>query len=181
MTTRLQFKIAESESEKRAALQIIEAVFVHELGHTGVKPDGFDELSLLITAAVRGKTIAALRFIPDSPAGLPIEEHLELSGLRQAGVKLGEVSRLACLKEFRNYLVVFRGLGYFKELAQATGVSHLVIESLIRTQSLYRSLGFTPFGEPFCDRSVASLENDLRPNSVAMLARVADLRAKMVV
>lgn len=181
MTTPLVYKIAESDLEKRAAKKVIEDVFVHELGYAGVKSDRFDTLSLFIIALVSGKTIAALRLIQDSEEGLPIEQHINLSCLRNRNCKLAEVSRLACLKEYRNNTVVLKGLSYFKELAQTAGISHLVIESLLRTANLYKSVGFTPIGEPFFDSTVAASSSDRTPNSLAMLVHVKDIRGKMVV
>jgi predicted GNAT family N-acyltransferase len=181
VTTQIVYKIAESQAEKIEARKVIEDVFVHELGCSSIKPDRFDELSTFIVAQVNGKTIAALRIIPDSGDGLPIEEYIDLSLFRNKNSKLGEVSRLACFKEYRNNTVILKGLSFFKQLAQNLDISHLVIESLLRTANLYRRIGFTPMGEPFFDSTVATSSADMTPNSLAMLMRVEGIRAKMVV
>jgi predicted GNAT family N-acyltransferase len=177
----LTYKIAESDFEKTEARKVITNVFVDELGYSDLRTDRFDKLSTFIIANLAGKTIAALRLIPDSAEGLPIEEHLDLTSLRTKNSKLGEVSRLACLKEYRNHTVVHQGLGFFKELVQTLDISHLVIESLLRTTKLYQSFGFTPIDKPFYDPTVAASPGDMSPNSLAMLIRAADIRLKVVV
>lgn len=179
--THLAFKIAESDFEKTEARKVITNVFVDELGYSALKTDRFDKLSTFIIANLAGKTIAALRLIPDSLEGLPIEEHINLSFLRTKNSRLGEVSRLACLKEYRNHTIVHQGLGFFKEHVQTLDISHLVIESLLRTTKLYQSFGFAPIDQPFYDPTVAASPGDISPNSLAMLIRVADIRVKVVV
>lgn len=180
MNTLFTYKIAESDLEKTEARKVITAVFVDELGYSDLKTDRFDQLSTFIIAEQAGKTIAALRLIPDSTEGLPIEEYINLSPFRTKKSKLGEVSRLACLKEYRSQAVIHQGLGFFKDLVQTLDISHLVIESLLRTTRLYQTLGFTPIDQPFYDRTVASSPGDISPNSLAMLIRTADLRVKVV-
>lgn len=171
----LKFKIAETEIEKRAAQAVIYQVFGQELGFNKIMPDNFDDLAYYIIAIENKKVIAALRIIPDSPLKLPIDALLDLSAIRQDDVKLAEISRLACLKQYRNRTVTIKGLAFFKEFIQQQGYTHLVIESFLDKADFYRFLGFTAFSEPFCDQTLVNNGEDCL-NSIGMLAKVDQLR-----
>lgn len=172
----LIFKTAETETEKRAAQKVIYQVFGEELGFNKIKPDNFDEWAHYAIAIENEKVIAALRIIPDSPQKLPIDSFLDLSAIRQDDVKLAEISRLVCLKEYRNRTVTRKGLAYFREFILQQGFTHLVIESFLEKADFYRFLGFTPFSEPFCDPTLINTTKECL-NSLGMIAKVDELRS----
>ena len=168
MTRQLTFKTAETIAEQRQARQVIQRVFVDELNYRQMSIDQFDQIAHYLIAVQDSEVIAALRVIPDTGQGLPIEEFIDLSPLRSNEVKLAEVSRLACLSAFRNFNITCKGLAFFEETIRSLGFTHLVIESLLETVRLYRFLGFITFDEPFYDHSV-DLYNQKSPNSIGLM------------
>lgn len=176
------YKIAESESEKAAARKLIEYVFVKELGYSKIKPDKFDDIAVFLITKFKGQIIAALRLIPDSEIGLPLDAHTDLSELRNNSKKLSEVSRLACLKDFRNNQVSLNGISFLKQVLDNMGVTHVVVDSFLHSARLYKQFGFKPVGKPIFDPTIFKVGADPdAPNSRVMFAKVKELTKKELV
>ena len=171
----IEFKVATDAAERLAATQLILRVFHGELGLIGLQSDTFDDIATYCLAFYRGRLVAVVRLIPDSPAGLPLDSYIDLSRLRKVSSRLGEASRLAIAPEYRNQGIIFGGFPFVRATASSLGVSTLIINSLLRTMSLYERLGFLPFSDAFHDPSAAR-PNDPpgKPNVVAMKLDVDD-------
>lgn len=170
----IEYRIA-AESEKHVAISLIEHVFKHELGYTGIGSDEFDNTAIFFLGYVHNgegtNPVAALRLVPDNPHGLPLDRYFDLSPLRSQSDRLVEVSRLACLKSHRQHLIGIRGVRFLKATTERLGFTHLVIDSLLRLVPLYERIGFTKFGAPFFDDSVYKPgETHGIPNAQVMFA-----------
>lgn len=175
----LQYRIAE-EHERPTAISLIEQVFRKELGYEGVRSDGFDEHAVFLVGLNNGSNgnmaVAALRLVPDGPHGLPLDRYFDLSHLRSRSERLAEVSRFACLKEYRGLTAGIRPVRFLKETVEHLGFTHLVIDALLTLVPLYERMGFKKYGEPFFDPSVQrSGEPDGTPNSQVMFLEMKDL------
>lgn len=176
------YKIAEDLSEKKAARKLIEQVFVEELGYSRIQSDKFDDIAVFMIAKLNNQIIASLRLIPDSESGLPLDAYTDLSELRNINRKLVEVSRLACLKDFRDNHVSINGIAFLKEVLCDMGITHVVVDSFLHSARLYKQLGFTPLGKPIFDPTIFKEGADpAAPNSQVMYARVQDLNKRALV
>ena len=173
------YKIAENNAEKDAAKNLIEQVFIKELGYSKMLSDKFDSIAIFLVATCNGHIIAALRLIPDSELELPLDNHIDLTGLRNESIKLAELSRLACLQDFRNNHVAINGLRFLMINLFDMGISHVVIDSFLHSARLYKRLGFKPLGKPIFDPTIYKEgDNPGVPNSLVMYAKVQDLNKK---
>ena len=171
------YQVASSASERAAAISVMRAVFVDELGYADMQGDQFDASATFFVALQEGQAIASIRLIVDGPLGLPLDQRADLSSLRHSKERLGEVSRLACLPEHRDRRVVAAGLGFVLATARHLGVTRLVLEALLHMAPLYERIGFVRQGGPFFDNTcVRRGESGMAPNSVLMTAELDALR-----
>ncbi len=163
------YRIAITNEERAAAVSVMRAVFVEELGYLEMESDEFDVSATFCVAYSADRAIACLRMIKDGPAGLPLDRRIDLSSVRDNGHHLAEISRLACLKEHRDQRVVMAGLGVLNSMARTAGVTRLVIEAFPHMAPFYERFGFAAHGQPFFDHtSVRDGESDAEPNAVLM-------------
>lgn len=173
------YKITENAMEKDAAICLMEQVFDIELGYAKIKSDRFDEKAVFLITKSDGQVVASLRVVPDSELGLPVDEYTDISHLRDKKIKLAEVSRLACLKDFRYNHVAMNGVIFLKKVLTDMGITHVVIDSFLHSARLYRRLGFEPLGEPIFDPTILKAGDDPSvPNSLIMYAEVQGLTIK---
>jgi len=99
----LDLRPAESRDELEAAYRLVYQSYVRrsyiDPHPGGVRVTLFNAVPDAVTfiAALRGEVIATVSLLPDTPAGLPMDEiyHSELDKLRRAGRRLSEVTMLA--------------------------------------------------------------------------------------
>lgn len=151
----LSYRLAQDASERSLAIQLMHRVFVEELGYTGMGPDQFEALATYCLVFHDGVAVATVRLIPDGPQGLPLDKHVDLSDVRSSGKRVGEVSRLAAIPEFRSRYVAADGLEFLFAVARALGVELLVADSFLHMAPLYARLGFKNVGVPFFDPTVS--------------------------
>jgi len=174
------YKITENDIERHAAIDIMEHVFAVELGYSKIRADTFDHNAVFLIAKCNGQIVASLRVVPDSELGLPIDAYADISHVRSKKIMLAEVSRLACLKDFRNRYVAINGISFLKEVLSNMDITHVVIDSFLHSARLYRQLGFKPLGEPIFDSTIFKEGDAPAPNSLVMYAEVQDLIKKAV-
>lgn len=170
------YRVAETIAERDRAQSLIEAVFVAGMGLSGICRDEFDAVASFVLGDADGVAVAALRIVPDGPAGLPLDRHVCLAPLRSPSTSLAEVGRLVVLPEYRRHLVGVRGVPFLRDLAQRLGLTHLVVDSMLSRRRLYEHIGFVRWGEPFYDPT--ALEPGAQPgvpNGQVLVARLKEL------
>ena len=153
----LEIKIAKTQKEKDMAYQVRYEVFVEERGNLAASKfsnrmeiDSFDDLETTVNflALVNENAIGTVRLIEDSEKGLPIEDYVDLSGLRAAKRKLSEGGRLAVLKDYRGKEGICIGL--FKigmNYARMKDITDMCIISSALIKKIYEAIGWYPIGD----------------------------------
>lgn len=163
------YRVAQTLEERSAAIAVMRAVFVEELGYFDMESDEFDLAATFCVAFQDERAIACLRLIPDGPSGLPLDRRTNLDHMRGNGHRLAEVSRLACLSDYRDQKVVAAGLGFLRHTAQRLAVTRLIIEAFPHMTPFYERFGFVQHGRPFFDRTSLRIgDTATDPNAVLM-------------
>lgn len=128
------FKLAETKEELEGAFSVLHNSYV-DVGLMKKDPSGLRvtpyhalNSSVTIIGKKGSEVIATLTIISDSKLGLPCENFIDLSKLRQGGNRIAEISALAIKKEYRGR-VLFHLLKYMYEWC----VNYLSINHLIAT------------------------------------------------
>jgi hypothetical protein len=142
--------------------------------------DRYDAHSVYLLARAEGRAVGTMRLVRDSAEGLPIEQFIAISDLRD-GKRLIECQRLMVLAEYRNRRWPELPYGVFGGLIKAglhwcitNDYSHILADLFLSTKTTpltaLRSLGFEETGKEFVDTELAE-----PGRSVALLLRVGEL------
>jgi putrescine aminotransferase len=157
----ITFTVAETASDKAAVVRLRDAVYVRDQGrleHTGDTAttfDRYDEQAIYLLARQDGEAVGTVKVIPDSPAGLPCGEVVDLAGLRTTG-RLVEFGHLMTLPHVRNRSLgrqlMRQALVHSVRTCAATHVlGDFFVDERGRLLDFYLMLGFVPLGEPYED------------------------------
>lgn len=176
------FRPAETPKDKAAVLRLRDAVYVQDQGRLAHAADmtatfdRFDRQAVYLLAELEGTAIGTIKLIPDSAAGLPCEEAVDLTGFRP-GKRLVEYGHLLTLPSVRASSVA-TGLmrAALVHSVGRLGATHVLgdffIDATGSLRAFYTYLGFRPLGEPY--RDVRFQDAPLSVVAVLDLADAAD-------
>ena len=172
--TGVTLRIAQTPAEALAAGRLVHDAYVargilapHASG-TRVTAHGILPTTRTIVAKLGDRVIGAISLVCDGPLGLPLEGTYRagVEGFRAAGERLAEVGSLAIAEEHRSRGLVHLLYRYVFEVAQACGVTRLVIAVHPKAEPSYRGpLLFERFGE---ETSYPGLNKSARALPLAM-------------
>jgi N-acyl-L-homoserine lactone synthetase len=147
------------------------------LGHR----DRYHPHSTYLMAMAEGQVVGTMRLVSDSPVGLPIEQFVSISDLREPDRRLIECQRLMIRDTYRNKRWPELPFGVFAALAKAcihwcvlNGSTHIIADVFSGTQTTpiapLLALGFEHTGKEFVDT-----ELDEPDKSLALLLAVGEL------
>lgn len=147
------------------------------LGHR----DKYHPHSTYLMAMAEGDVAGTMRLVSDSPMGLPVEQFVSISDLREPDRRLIECQRLMIRHDYRNRRWPEFPFGVFAALAKACihwcvldGATHIIADVFSGTDTTpvapLLALGFEETGKEFIDT-----ELDEPDRSLALLLPVAEL------
>lgn len=157
----VKFRVAQSPADKTDVIKLRDEVYVRDQGRladasdTAATFDRFDRHAVYILAEDGAEPVGTVKVVPDSEAGLPCEDVVDLTSLR-AGHRLVEFGHLMTVPRARNRQI---GLGLMRAaLVYALtehGATHVIgdffAESDGSLREFYRQIGFTALGAPYQD------------------------------
>ncbi len=144
------FKLAETREELEGAFAILHDSYVGvglmKQVPSGLRVTPYHALNSSVTliGKVDSEIVATLTIIMDSKLGLPSDNFIDLSKLRQGGNRLAEISALAIKKEYRGRML-FHLLKYMYEwCTNYLSINHLIATLTTDTKAfeLYESILF---------------------------------------
>lgn len=184
----LTFRLADMPTDKRILLSLRDTVYVQDQGRLAdphdmaTTFDRFDGQAAYILAEYDGKPVGTVKVIPDSPAGLPCEDMIDISAVRgsdRGGARLIEISHLMAIPSVRNRTVgmalMRQALIYAVWRYDATHVlGDFFADERGGLLSFYQTIGFQVVGEPYMDARFQGA-----PLSVVGALSVADAVARL--
>jgi len=182
-TDTVSFRVAQSPADKRDVLALRDQVYVQDQGRladvsdTAATFDRFDRQAVYILAEADAEPVGTIKVVPDSPAGLPCEDMVDLASLR-AGNRLVEFGHLMTLPHARNQRI---GLGLMRaalvfSLAEH-GATHVLGDFFAEQdgslRGFYTQIGFAAVGTPYQDTRFQGA-----PLSVVAVLDLADAGAR---
>lgn len=144
------FKLTETREELEGAFAILHDSYV-DVGLMKQSPSGLRvtpyhalNSSVTLIGKVGHEIVATLTIITDSKLGLPSDNFIDLSKLRQGGKRIAEISALAIKKKYRGQML-FHLLKYMYEwCTNYLSINHLIATLTTDTKSyeLYESILF---------------------------------------
>lgn len=126
------FKLAETQDELEGAFSVLHNSYV-EVGLMKKDPSGLRVTpyhALNSTVTLIGKkgseVIATVTIISDSKLGLPSENFIDLSNLRQGGNRIAEISALAIKKEYRGRVLLHLLKFMYEWCINYSSINHLI-------------------------------------------------------
>ncbi|MEV8633635.1 GNAT family N-acyltransferase [Streptosporangium sp. NPDC051023] len=155
------FRVAQSQVDRDAVLRLRDAVYVQDQGRlsdaadTAETFDRFDAHAEYIIAYQEAEAIGTVKVVPDSEAGLPCEDVVDIASLR-AGGRLVEFGHLMTLPQVRNREI---GMSLMREgLVHSVtkyGATHVLGDFFAEEgggiRSFYTEIGFVALHEPYRD------------------------------
>jgi hypothetical protein len=159
----VQFRLAETAEDLERAYRLVHDVYVdtgilapQPLG-LHVRPHYLLPTTWTFVAHHRGRVVAEVSVVSDSPLGLPMEttHAAVVERLRQRGPGLVECSGLVCAPDYREGGLIFALLGVLHAVLRRLGVPTMVMRVRPRAAPFYRDLfGCELVGEPASDDSL---------------------------
>jgi N-acyl-L-homoserine lactone synthetase len=148
-------------------------ILIDECGYlpknSGPLSDEFDPYSINYAAYDNNMAIVgAVRLVVDNPNGFPLERLFPLNRHRQ-GKQLTEACRFAISREYRSSRLFLKLVAATYQCALQIGCTHIVLDTYLNEEPLYRRLGFQRISEPYHDP--VSKRNSL---VVAMMIKVKE-------
>ena len=100
------------------------------------------------------RIIGSIRIVPDNPLGLPLERLFSLEHFR-THCHIVEICRLSIAREHRSSKLFLFLLTAGYQCAYLTGSTHMVLDTYLDEEPIYRHLGFNRISEPYPDDSYA--------------------------
>ncbi|MFF4414506.1 GNAT family N-acyltransferase [Streptosporangium sp. NPDC001559] len=155
------FRVAQSQADRDAVLRLRDAVYVQDQGRlsdaadTADTFDRFDAHADYIVAYQGAEAVGTVKIVPDSVAGLPCEDVVDVASLRAAG-RLVEFGHLMTLPQVRHreigMALMRRGLVHSVTRHGATHVlGDFFAEAGGGLRSFYTEIGFVALHEPYRD------------------------------
>ncbi|KUJ41272.1 hypothetical protein ACZ90_68020 [Streptomyces albus subsp. albus] len=161
MVGNVEFRLARSASDKDAVVQLRDAVYVRDQGRladaadTAATFDRFDATAEYIVAYLAGEPVGTVKVVPDSAAGLPCDDVVDLGGLRPGNrlVEFGHLMTLPGMRQRRIGMALMReGLMRSVREHRATHIlGDFFVDDTGRMRDFYTVIGFTPVGDPYPD------------------------------
>ncbi|WP_431045767.1 GNAT family N-acetyltransferase [Streptomyces sp. P1-3] len=157
----MEFRLARSAADKDAVLRLREAVYVQDQGRladaadTAATFDRFDASAEYIVAYADGEPVGTVKVVPDSAAGLPCDDVVDLTELRPGNrlVEFGHLMTLPGVRQRRIGVALMReGLVRSVREHRATHIlGDFFVDDTGRLRDFYTAIGFEPVGEPYPD------------------------------
>ncbi|MFD8936309.1 GNAT family N-acetyltransferase [Streptomyces sp. NPDC059578] len=155
------YRIARTAADRAAVIQLRDAVYVQDQGRlvdaadTAATFDRFDGQAEYIVAFRGGEPLGTVKVVPDSLAGLPCDDTVDLSRLRP-GNRVVEFGHLMTLPKVRHQEI---GMTLMRQAlvhsVRTHGATHIVGDFFVDDsgglRSFYRAIGFVALGEPYPD------------------------------
>ncbi|MER5515493.1 MULTISPECIES: GNAT family N-acetyltransferase [unclassified Streptomyces] len=157
----LSLRLVRSAADRNAVLRLRDSVYVHDQGRladaadTAETFDRFDDRAEYILGCLDAEPVGTIKVVPDSAAGLPCDDVVDLAGIRP-GHRLVEFGHLMTLPEVRHHRI---GMALMREALVHSVREHRVTRVLGDffaddsggLRSFYTQLGFVPVGRPYPD------------------------------
>jgi putrescine aminotransferase len=161
-TDTVTFRIAESAADKADVVKLREEVYVRDQGRLGDARDTadtfdrFDGNAVYILAADGVEPIGTIKVVPDSAAGLPCEDMVDVAELKRPGNRLVEFGHLMTVPRARGRSV---GMALMRtallfciaEYAATHVLGDFFAEQGGGLRDFYRQIGFVPVGPAYRD------------------------------
>jgi len=156
------FRVARTDAEKADVRRLRHVVYVGDQGRfadvadAATTFDRFDPYAEYITAYDDdGRPVGTVKVIPDGEAGLPCDDTVDLSGLRE-GNRLVEFGHLMTLPEVRHREI---GMALMREAvicsARKHDMTHILgdffVDDSEGLRGFYKEIGFVALHEPYED------------------------------
>ncbi|MER5302442.1 GNAT family N-acetyltransferase [Streptomyces lasiicapitis] len=157
----MTFRLARTEAERADVLRLRDAVYVEDQGRladaadTAATFDRFDAHAEYILGYVDGEAAGTVKVVPDSAAGLPCDDTVDVSALR-AGNRLVEFGHLMTLPSMRHREI---GMALMREAvihsARKHDMTHILgdffVDDSEGLRGFYKEIGFFALHEPYED------------------------------
>ncbi|MFD9903058.1 GNAT family N-acetyltransferase [Streptomyces sp. NPDC059063] len=158
---KVTFKVARTPADKADVLRLRDAVYVGDQGRladagdTAATFDRFDPYAEYIVGYDDGRPVGTVKVVPDTEAGLPCDDTVDLSGLRD-GNRLVEFGHLMTLPEMRHREI---GMALMREAvihsARTHDMTHILgdffVDDSEGLRGFYKEIGFFALHEPYED------------------------------
>ena len=155
------FRVAGTEADKADVLRLRDAVYVGDQGRladagdTAATFDRFDPYAEYIVGYDGGKPVGTVKVVPDTAAGLPCDDTVDLTELR-CGNRLVEFGHLMTLPEVRHRHI---GMALMREAvihsAGQYDMTHILgdffVDDSEGLRGFYKEIGFVALHEPYED------------------------------
>ncbi|MEI5100725.1 GNAT family N-acetyltransferase [Streptomyces sp. PmtG] len=157
----VDFRVARTEADKADVLRLRDAVYVADQGRladagdTAATFDRFDAHAEYIVGYADGQPVGTVKVVPDSAAGLPCDDTVDISELRE-GHRLVEFGHLMTLPEVRHREI---GMALMREAvvhsARKHDMTHILgdffVDDSEGLRGFYKEIGFFALHEPYED------------------------------
>ena len=148
-------------------------VLVEELGYIADEKDNLSDIydnyaHNYAAYAENGEIAGVMRVVVDSPIGLPVEKLKPLNGARKDKY-IVEACRLAVAKDYRSSRLFIKLIAAAYQCAMKIGSTHMVLDTYLNEEPLYKRLGFKRVSEPYTDP-----ESNRGSLVVAMMAEISN-------
>lgn len=155
------FRLARTEADKADVLRLRHAVYVGDQGRladagdTAATFDRFDSYAEYIVGYDEGSPVGTVKVVPDTAAGLPCDDTVDLAELRR-GNRLVEFGHLMTLPDVRHREI---GMTLMRQAvvhsARKHDVTHIVgdffVDDSEGLRGFYKEIGFFALHEPYED------------------------------
>ncbi len=130
-------------------------ILVEELGYLSKESDSLSDMydnyaHNYAAYAETGEIVGVIRIVVDSMIGLPVERLSPLTGIRKKRF-LVEACRLAVKKKYRSSRLFIKLIAAAYQCAMKIGSTHIVLDTYLIEEPLYKRLGFVRISEPYTD------------------------------
>ncbi|MFI6448424.1 N-acyl amino acid synthase FeeM domain-containing protein [Kitasatospora sp. NPDC050543] len=157
----VNFRVARTPAERADVLRLRDAVYVQDQGRladatdTAETFDRFDAHAEYILAYDGDQALGTVKIVPDSAAGLPCDDVVDLTALRARG-RLVEFGHLMTLPQVRGQEIgmslMRQGLVHSVAVHGATHVlGDFFVDDGGGLRGFYRAIGFVAMHEPYED------------------------------
>jgi putrescine aminotransferase len=157
----ITIRVARTADDKRAILALRDSIYVQDqnrlvdVADMTSTFDRFDPYAVYLMALDGAEPIGCVKVVPDSPAGLPCEDTVDLARARNVG-PIVEFGHLMTLPRVRHRSIGQRlmrsALVYsIREHGAAGVVGDFFIDDVGRLRAFYTMIGFEAVGEPYRD------------------------------
>ncbi|NUQ95942.1 MAG: GNAT family N-acetyltransferase [Streptomyces sp.] len=165
MTEAVTFRATNAHADSSTILRLRDLVYVRDQGRlvdaadTAATFDRFDPHAVYILACQGTEPVGTVKIVPDSQAGLPCEDVVDVGELR-AGNRLVEFGHLMTVPRVRKQSI---GMALMREAVVLStrrfAATHVLGDFFVEDgnglRSFYTDLGFVPMGEPYRDERFA--------------------------